>query len=717
MTNLVRNIILTPTSDSFLLDTTVRIIDIDNRNGSAFVIQFSMSPTKPWLVNIETLQQELDAGVIQISVEQQPKFLLRSEDELSEKEKTSRERRWHLIEGLVSDRSPGEILGTRHFGETVSKHADLMRVDRRVIYRLLFRYWSLGGIKNSLLTDSSNIGKSKNRVITKTLGRPPKYLGVIHSDRAIQLRERDFKAINIAYDLYASNKFGTLTKAYNWMLGNFYSAKLPDGKPGDVIRGSHPTQRQMIYHGKKYRDSLYVLEARHGSIKFNKDYRELIGTSNDGLIGPCHRFEIDATIADIYLVHRIHRSWLIGRPVLYVVVDAFTRMIVGIHIGLEGPSWEGARHALYNAFTKKTEFCKRYNIAIREEDWPCHYLPSEISADRAELLSGAAEAMSNTLGVTLKIAPPFRPDWKAIVESRFKLINSQLDLKFIPGGVNARRQERGDRDTELDATLDLDQFTEIVIRAVLNHNKNLRVPHILSPKMIADEVRPTPLDIWNWSQSNSALNAKTKSPDALKISLLPSCEAPIKRGGIQFKKMLYTCSLAKMNNWAAKSHNGRTLYTRVWYDPNSAENVWIRDGGNFQPLELQPQYAIKFKGHRLEEIEDILSTITQISPDEAHERTQDDINLQRQRDEIIKNAKKMKKEQNTTLTKTKFKENIRDKRAAELAVEHTKDNLHLSSIHGTKTNDNTEQEKTQTKAKIRQSTILRLVTENFSKEE
>jgi hypothetical protein len=210
-------------------------------------------------------------------------------------------------------------------------------------------------------------------------------------------------------------------------------------------------------------------------------------------------------------------------------------MIVGIHVGLEGPSWNGARHAIYNACTPKKEFCKRYNIEIDEVDWPCSHLPVEIVADRAELLSEAGETMTKTLGTALKILPPFRPDWKSIIESRFRLLNEKLDLKFIPGGVDARKMERGDRDYQLDAIFDIDEFTEMVILGVLAHNKSLRVPHLLNREMIAAEVEPTPMAMWKWSMANNLLNSKFVSPAELKIALLPSQVCRIGRGGINFK--------------------------------------------------------------------------------------------------------------------------------------------------------------------------------------
>jgi len=34
-------------------------------------------------------------------------------------------------------------------------------------------------------------------------------------------------------------------------------------------------------------------------------------------------------------------SNIIGRPVIYAVIDTFSRLIVGLNVSLEGPSWTG----------------------------------------------------------------------------------------------------------------------------------------------------------------------------------------------------------------------------------------------------------------------------------------------------------------------------------------------------------------------------------------
>jgi len=42
----------------------------------------------------------------------------------------------------------------------------------------------------------------------------------------------------------------------------------------------------------------------------------------------------------------------------------------------------------------KVEFCKKYDIEISEEEWPCKHLPDIIIADRGELLKGQKKKYS-----------------------------------------------------------------------------------------------------------------------------------------------------------------------------------------------------------------------------------------------------------------------------------------------------------------------------------
>jgi len=681
MLNLRVNGIISPGEYSSLLKKPVRILGI--KDDYILVIELCTNPTKPWQIEKSLLVEEIDSGAAVLNQEMVPMHLLRTDDQISENERHSRDRNWDLIRDLVEDQAALDIL-TTNFGALVSTHAIKMGVDRKQIYRLLYRYWSMGQTRNALLWNTSACGgrgKGKSRASGIIPGRPPKYLGaVVSEDGAIMLEKRHLTHIRLAYGRVASGKCGTLGDAHTWMLNRFYREVLTDGTKGDVVRGSYPSIHQLRHHGKLFFDDLYKLKRRGGAIRYNKDHRALVGSASMGLFGAGHRYEIDSTIADVYLVHRINRLWLIGRPVLYVIVDTFTRMIVGIHVGLEGPSWNGARHAIYNACTPKVDFCKRYGIDIDEVDWPCAHLPIELVADRAELLSEAGEAMTKVLGIAVKILPPFRPDWKSIIESRFRLINEKLDLKFVPGGVDARKMERGDRDYQLDAILDIDEFTEMVIVGVLAHNKTLRVPHILSREMIASGVEPTPIEIWKWSMANSLLDSKVVSPAELKIALLPSQECRISRGGINFQGVQYTCQTAVREEWSERSHNLKTKYVRLYYDPNSIENCWIKSEAGFESLTIVPQHRQKYGGLRMEEVFDMIKILNQVSPDARYEVDNTAALLRGRQEEILDRTKTKREVQGNPKSNADFKRDKRSKRATEAQNERDQHTADLNQL-------------------------------------
>jgi hypothetical protein len=53
--------------------------------------------------------------------------------------------------------------------------------------------------------------------------------------------------------------------------------------------------------------------------------------STTGLSGPDALLQVDATLADVHLVND-HSKHYVGRPILYVLTDLHSRLIVGFHI-------------------------------------------------------------------------------------------------------------------------------------------------------------------------------------------------------------------------------------------------------------------------------------------------------------------------------------------------------------------------------------------------
>lgn len=87
--------------------------------------------------------------------------------------------------------------------------------------------------------------------------------------------------------------------------------------------------------------------------------------------GPLSVLELDSTRIDLYVVNGNNRSRVISkRPILYLVIDVFSRMVVGFYLGIENASWNSMRKALLNSMTSKVEFCKLYDIEINEKIGP-----------------------------------------------------------------------------------------------------------------------------------------------------------------------------------------------------------------------------------------------------------------------------------------------------------------------------------------------------------
>lgn len=134
---------------------------------------------------------------------------------------------------------------------------------------------------------------------------------------------------------------------------------------------------QFYYHAKRLVPDDVILKKRVGKISFEKDHTPRHGSARDGVLGATDRFEIDATLLDIHIRYSQGPAMKLsaGRPVLYLVVDTYSGMIVGMHLAVgNSVNVTGVCQALANAFLPKKEFAARYGINLSETDWPANHI-------------------------------------------------------------------------------------------------------------------------------------------------------------------------------------------------------------------------------------------------------------------------------------------------------------------------------------------------------
>ena len=371
------------------------------------------------------------------------------------------------------------------------------------------------------------------------------------------------------------------------MLADFYSITVKKNADiAKIIRGTDaiPTFDQYYYWFKKNENLSLDIKMREGKKEFELKHRPLLSNSTMEAPGPGFRFQIDATIADVYIVSEFDRNQIIGRPTVYIIIDVFSRMITGVYVGLESPSWNGAMMVLDSMVADKVEFCRKYNIVIEEEDWPCSFIPEAIIADRGEMEGYGVGNLINNLNITIENTSPYRGDYKGIVERFFRTMNERIE-SFLPGAIMKDYRKRGDPDYRLEAKLTLKEITEIIIRSVLLHNIKEIEKYPLTPEMIRDDVKPTPLDIWNWGIANKKGTLRKIDRERFRINIMPRGKATISRGGVVFKNLYYGAT-ELLDGAIYERYKLKNI--EIVYDPRNIERIyWPKDdGSNYITLNL-----------------------------------------------------------------------------------------------------------------------------------
>lgn len=666
------NIVLESVFSESPFEHPMRVLWTSRENDLAILFPLKEPYRAPMPMRLSEIESMLNSEKLRKVSMRLPVFMLQTEDELSDAAKAKRAQLWALISPIFIDE---QIYLPGKFGATVAAYAEKVGKPRKTIFRLVYRYWAFSMTPNAFLgkyVNSGAPGVERVYLTEKKAGRPARYLGEV-SEKTKKLTADDKRIIKIGYALYKDNKTRLIVDAYHRMLARFYRVEVasPDGSAGGAPMKSLeqiPSPTQFSYWGKKAFDAMDVMRGRKGKTKWAMDHRPIVGNAHHGLRGPCHRFEIDSTIADIYLVSRFNRNWIIGRPVVYVVIDVLSRMIVGLHIGLEGPSWNIARHAIFNAFTDKVAYCASFGIVIDSVDWPCEHLPHEVVADRGEMLGESAELSMKGLSVTLDIRPPFRADWKGTVESSFRILQSLAEVRWTPGGLKSREKERGQRDYRLDATLDLHKFTRIMIKSVLHWNHHSRDPHRLSKVMIEQNVEPTPIGIWNWAAQNDLIEPNERTREEVYLHLLPQDKGSVQAGGIYFKGMFYNNVLDPTGKRSASVRaNGRERID-IWHEP-MADHIWIKDSsGAFVQCPLRATEA-RCVGMRTEEVEDMLAITGAVSPVSEYAERNSRVELTGFVDSTVATAAAAKKEAKVPTSAAAAVDGIKENRGVERDIE------------------------------------------------
>lgn len=567
-----------------------------------------------------------------------------ADDSFTEKERSHRDRVWSILQSAVENEP--DIYDSRKRPAILRKIAEENHMKPNNLYAFLDRYWRAGKTKNAFIPEFAKRGGkgTPRKTGGKKIGRRSlnaKTTGKVIADTD----HKNFAAAINKY--YLSQKKISLKAAYERLLQDFYTVQSEETprKLKLLAPQKVPSFRQFQYWYSKNRDIVNEQKKRSGEREFELNSRRVLGKSDFGLMGPGAQFQIDATVGDVYLVSQFDRSNLIGRPVIYFVIDAFSRMVTGMSVGLEGPSWAGAMMAIANMAADKAAYCKQYGIDIEESEWPCRHVPSSLLGDRGEMESKNADNLVNMLGIRIVNAPPYRADLKGIIEQHFHTINTN-SVALLPGSVKPDMSKRGGHDYRLDATLDIRQFTQIIIKCVLYYNNHHYMEYFeKSEAMMQDQVKAIPIQLWNWAIRHCSGALRSYPEEQVRLAVMPTAKATVTGKGIRFKGVFYSCDRAIRESWFEKARSKKSWQVAISYDPRDMTNIyiWNQDDKSYDACSLL-DWNGKNAGKCFDEIvyeqqkEKLMSQQLKVLETEAK------VNLNAEIDSIVSQSKDMGKE-------------------------------------------------------------------------
>lgn len=641
------------------------------------------SNDSPYQRTIIEVEEAFRNGTVK-EIEHDPSMIVMSEDEIPMKYKEIRDKSWDIIKDLVN--SEPQVFQPSWRRRKVKEVAIKYAVSEASVFRYLKKYWKRGMCLNSLLPDFFNcggIGRDRATSDAKK-GRPRKYPDI--TGQGINVTE-DIKtvfrkAINRFYYTRAKN---SLVLTYELMRKEYFNqgykeekgVKIPILKPESSI----PSFGQFRYFFEKERNIKKEISSRYSNKKFQKQYRAITGNAMQGVFEPGN-IEIDCQVADVYLVSRFNRNWIIGRPCLYICIDRFSQYICGMYVGLESGSYIGASMAIMNMVSNKVSFCKKYGVEISEEDWSWNALPLSITADRGELEGKGIEDLVNTLGVTIHNSPPYRADWKSSVERFFGLSNDRTK-PFLPGVVDLDGRERADADYRVKAKLDLRQFTKIIIKCILFHNNHYYLDNYSRDEfMIQDEIPCIPSCLLSWGIANRGGALKNVSEDVAKLVLMPKDSGGVITGkGIRFRGMYFASKSMLKEQTFVKARTRGTSKVKLSYDPRNLNVIYVWGD---KPNAYEQCFLIdgqnRYENKTIEEIDYLLSMEKIQGLSNSEMEAQAKAQLATEIEDIVKHAEDdYRKEPDGLESDTQRVKNIRENRKLEKTANRLKEAFVLNN--------------------------------------
>lgn len=273
---------------------------------------------------------------------------------------------------------------------------------------------------------------------------------------------------------------------------------------------------------------------------------------------PLQRVEVDNTPLDVLVIDEA-TSLVLGRPWVTVMIDRYSRMVIGYHLSFRKPSVHSVLRCLHHAMLPKTYMREMYPEV--KGAWPCFGLIELIACDNGlEFHAKALEAACADIGTHLVYCPPRSPHLKGVIERFLKTLNYNF-LHLVPGTTYSTYAKRLDYDSVAKAVLTLGELQLGLHKWIVD----------VYGATFHRGMSAAPLQRWN---EGVEIDPPELAPDPqrLKVYLGQVETRRLDKNGVQLNNLQYTSPELQRIRRDKKS-----LEVTVRYDPDDLGVVHVLD--------------------------------------------------------------------------------------------------------------------------------------------
>ena len=340
-----------------------------------------------------------------------------------------------------------------------------------------------------------------------------------------------------------------------------------------------PTLKQFLNYTRVRVPPEEIDKAKTSAREQRNNKRLLLSDNLQGVMGPGDLWEVDECEIDLSLVSVENPSVTVGRPVVYVMIDVYTRMIVAYSVAFDNNSVLGITNCFLNLLDDKQELCNRFGIQIGADEWPSKILPLRLRSDYgAEYISHAMDTICCKLGVAKELVSPATGSLKGQVEQLFHQIHAAQNSLLEGKGLIEKRY---DSNHHQEATLNIQEFEAVLLTYIVGHNRKYMEKYPLTKDMRQQNVEPRPIDLWKYGVSLNGSPRPITNEVMFRHSLLLPVKASVGRAGITFKGLFYINlqDEALLRDMYLASTHGKKKLESACIDPRNISHLYyIREG-------------------------------------------------------------------------------------------------------------------------------------------